>query len=146
MAYSVKVVSLGSDHAGFVYKEKIKHFLEAQGIKVLDFGCASADACDYPDYCRPAAEAVANGDAQCGVVLGGSGNGEAIVANKVKGVRCGVCWNISTAQLTKQHNNANMISIGERQVTPELVLEIVDAWLSATFEGGRHQTRIDKIE
>jgi ribose 5-phosphate isomerase B len=146
MSYSVKVMSIGSDHAGFAYKEKIKLFLIDKGVKVLDFGCDSGDSCDYPDHCGPAAQAVADGEAECGIVLGGSGNGEAIVANKVKGIRCGVCWNISTAALTKQHNNANMISIGERQVSAEMAFEIVDAWLSATFEGGRHQGRIDKIE
>ena len=139
-------IALASDHAGFNYKEKVKKHLEATGHKVKDFGTYDAAACDYPDYVRPAAESVASGENACGIVFGGSGNGEAIVANKVKGIRCGVCWNETSARLTKEHNNANMISIGERLLEDSELLLIVDAWLDATFEGGRHQLRIDKIE
>ena len=139
-------VSIGTDHAGYPLKAPIVAMLEARGHKVLDFGCDSETSCDYPDFVRPAAEAVASGEADCGIVLGGSGNGEAIVANKVKGVRCGVCWDEWSAQLTKEHNNANCIAIGARPVPEALALKIVTKWLDATFEGGRHERRINKIE
>jgi ribose 5-phosphate isomerase B len=139
-------IAIGSDHAGYAYKEAIKAHLIGKGISVQDFGTDSDASCDYPDFIRPTAEAVARGEATHGIVLGGSGNGEAISANKVKGVRCALCWNVSTAQLGKEHNNANVISIGQRQVSESLALEIVDAWLAARFEGGRHLDRINKIE
>ena len=139
-------ISLASDHAGFRYKEAIKAHLAALGHEVLDFGTDSDASCDYPKYIRPAAEAVARGEAVCGIVLGGSGNGEAIVANKVKGIRCAVCFSLDTARWAKGHNNANVISIGERTVTQELALQIVDTWLATDFEGGRHLNRINQIE
>ncbi len=139
-------ISIGSDHAGFRYKEAIKAHLRAQGHEVLDFGTDSDASCDYPKYIRPAAEAVAKGEAVCGIVLGGSGNGEAIVANKVKGIRCAVCFSLDTARWAKGHNNANVISIGERTVTQDLALQIVDTWLATEFEGGRHLNRINQIE
>jgi len=139
-------IALASDHAGFNYKEKVKKHLESAGYTVNDFGTHDSSSCDYPDFVRPAAESVANGENSAGIVFGGSGNGEAIVANKVKGIRCGVCWNETSARLTKEHNNANVISIGERLVEESELYLIVDAWLNATFEGGRHQLRIDKIE
>lgn len=139
-------IAVGSDHAGFRYKEKIKNHLESLGYCVKDFGTDSTEAVDYPDFIRPAAESVANGDADYGIVFGGSGNGEAIVANKVKGIRCGLCWNEASARLAKEHNNANMISIGERMVGEQKITAIVDTWLQSRFEGGRHQVRIDKIE
>lgn len=138
-------ISLGTDHAGFTAKEAVKAHLQKRGVEVLDKGTHSAEPCDYPDYVRPAAEAVADGEADLGIVFGGSGNGEAIVANKVKGIRCGVAWNSESARLTKSHNNANVIAIGGRLVALDQLGEVVDAWLDATFEGGRHQTRIDKI-
>ncbi len=139
-------VAIGSDHAGYQYKEAIKRHLEGKGIDVADFGTDSAESCDYPDFVRPAAEAVAKGEADLGVVLGGSGNGEAITANKVHGIRCAVCWSPETAEWAKTHNNANVIAIGERTITETMALQIVDIWMSAVFEGGRHQRRIDKIE
>ena len=101
---------------------------------------------DYPLFIRPVAEAVARGEFERGVVLGGSGNGEAIAANRVKGVRCALCWNVESARLGRQHNNANVISIGERMVSLETALEIVRVWLDTPFEGGRHQRRIDLID
>ena len=101
---------------------------------------------DYPDFIRPAAESVAKGETDLGIVLGGSGNGEAIVANKVRGVRCAVCWNENSARLGKQHTHANVISFGERMVSEAEAIRIVDAWLHAEFEGGRHLRRIEKIE
>ncbi len=140
------VIALGTDHAGFRYKEKIVAHLRGKGFEILDFGAHSSESCDYPDFVRPAAEAVASGKADLGIVLGGSGNGEAMVANKVRGIRCGLCWNEESARLTKEHNNANVISLGERMIPEDKVLIIVDTWLNAEFQGGRHQTRIDKIE
>jgi ribose 5-phosphate isomerase B len=139
-------IAIGSDHAGFQYKTKIKEYLESLGHGVTDFGTNSDAPVDYPVFIRPVAEAVARGDAERGVVLGGSGNGEAIVANRVKGIRCALCWNADSARLGRQHNNANVISIGQRMVSPELALEIVKIWLETPFEGGRHQTRIDLID
>jgi ribose 5-phosphate isomerase B len=146
MAGAIKKISLGSDHAGYKYKELVKKHLSSNGYEVKDFGTFSPEACDYPDFVRPAAEAVAKGESDAGVVFGGSGNGEAIVANKVRGIRCAVCWSVDTATLAKTHNNANVISIGERTITPELLIQIVDAWLAAEFEGGRHARRVAKIE
>ena len=145
MQTSLKI-SIGSDHAGFPLKAPIITLLKNRGHEILDFGCDSAESCDYPDFIRPAAEAVASGDADYGIVLGGSGNGEAIVANKVKGGRCGLCWDEWSAQMTKEHNNANCISIGARPVPKDLALKIVAAWLDADFEGGRHLRRVEKIE
>lgn len=139
-------VSVGTDHAGFPLKEPIVALLQQRGHEVLDFGCHSEESCDYPDFIRPAALAIAEQKADYGIVLGGSGNGEAIAANKVPGVRCGLCWDLWSAQMTKAHNNANCIAIGARAVSEEKALEIVNAWLDEDFEGGRHQRRIDKIE
>lgn len=140
------IIALGSDHAGFRYKELLKQHLEHLGHQVVDFGTHSADQCDYPTYIRPAAEAVASGECERGIVLGGSGNGEAIVANRVRGVRCALCWNVESARLGRQHNNANVISIGERMVDEQTARDIVDVWLKTPFEGGRHQRRIDLID
>ncbi len=139
-------IAIASDHAGFSYKEIIKEHLNSKGHDVTDFGTISAESCDYPDFIHPAAQSVASGENESGIVLGGSGNGEAIAANKVKGIRCAVCWTIDTAKLAKEHNNANMISIGERTISSELAIQVVDTWLNAEFEGGRHLRRIDKIE
>jgi ribose 5-phosphate isomerase B len=138
---SVKLV-IASDHAGYEYKERIKTFLTDRGYQVKDFGTDSEQSVDYPLFIRPAAEAVANGNYDQGIILGGSGNGEAMVANKVKGIRCAVCWNLETARLAREHNNANMISIGQRLTPLETALTIVNTWLTGTFEGGRHERRI----
>jgi len=142
----MKIVALGSDHAGFKMKEAIKNHLKLRGYEIADFGTNSEDAVDYPDYCRPAAVSVAKGESNCGIVFGGSGNGEAMVANKVEGIRCGLCWNVESTRLTKEHNDANMISIGGRMVSVVEGIKIADTWLDAKFQGGRHQARIDKIE
>ncbi len=139
-------IAIGSDHAGFQYKEKIRQLLQSLGHKVQDFGTHSADPCDYPLFIRPAAEAVARGDAERGIVLGGSGNGEAITANRIKGIRCAVCWNLESARLSRQHNDANVLSLGERMMTLETALEIVKLWLTTPFDGGRHQRRIELID
>ena len=139
-------IAIGSDHAGFRYKTAIVKHLEQQGYTVKDFGTDSPASCDYPDFIRPVAEAVAAGEFDRGIVLGGSGNGEAIVANRVKGVRCGVCWNEQVAIWNRSHNDGNVLSIGERTVTEEDALSIVDLWLNTEFEGGRHIPRIQKID
>jgi len=139
-------IAIGSDHAGFQYKTKIKEFLEALGHSVTDFGTNSESPVDYPLFIRPVAEAVARGEVERGVVLGGSGNGEAIVANRVKGIRCALCWNADSARLGRQHNNANVLSLGQRMVTLESALDLVKIWLETPFEGGRHQRRIDLID
>ena len=142
----MKKIALGSDHAGFKLKERIKTHLESGGYTVIDFGTDSEKAVDYPDYIHPAAESVAKGACDLGIVFGGSGNGEAIAANKVKGIRCGVCWNEVSARLAREHNDANVIAIGGRMVSEEEGIQIVDSWLKAQFQGGRHLRRIKKIE
>jgi ribose 5-phosphate isomerase B len=139
-------IALGSDHAGFNYKEKIKGLLHDLGHEVQDFGTHSTASVDYPVYIRPVADAVARGEFERGIVLGGSGNGEAIVANKVRGIRCALCWNVESARLSRQHNNANVLSLGERMMPADLALEIVRVWLTTPFEGGRHEKRIRQIE
>ena len=123
-----------------------KTHLQSLGHEVQDFGTFSNDSVDYPDFVRPAAESVAEGTCDLGVVFGGSGNGEAMVANKVKGVRCALCWSEETAQLAKEHNNANVLSIGQRQIDQNLALKIIDTWLNAQFEGGRHIRRIEMLD
>jgi len=142
----MKKIALGSDHAGFKLKEAIKAHLSSKGHEVMDFGTESEESVDYPDYIRPAAESVGKKESDLGIVFGGSGNGEAIVANKVKGVRCGLCWNDWSAQMTKEHNDANVIALGGRVVSEEEGIRIVDLWLNSVFQGGRHQNRIEKIE
>jgi len=137
---------LASDHAGYRYKQAIKEWLDTHGYAVEDFGTHSEESCGYPEYIRPAAIAVANGDCDRGIVLGGSGNGEAMVANKVRGIRCGLCWDLRSARLCRQHNDANVLSLGQRMISIEAALEIVELWLNTEFEGGRHQERIDHIE
>lgn len=139
-------IALGTDHAGFTYKEAVKKHLQKLGHEVQDFGTFSEESVDYPAFVRPAAEAVADGSCDLGVVFGGSGNGEAMAANKVKGVRCALCWSEETARLAKEHNNANVLSIGQRQISQELALNIIDTWLDAEFEGDRHIRRIEMLD
>jgi len=139
-------VAIGSDHAGYTYKQAIIEHLTARGHEVKDFGTNSTESCDYPDFIRPVAEAVAAGEYDRGIVLGGSGNGEAITANRVPGIRCGVCWNEQLAIWNRSHNDGNVLSLGERTVTQEDALSIVDTWLATEFEGGRHIPRIEKID
>jgi ribose 5-phosphate isomerase B len=139
-------VAIGSDHAGFQYKAMLIQVIEELGHAVHDFGTFSEEPVDYPDFIRPVAEAVARGEYDRGVVLGGSGNGEAIVANKVRGVRCALCWDVTTARLARQHNDANVVSLGQRVVSQEAAKDLVRVFLSTDFEGGRHIARIKKIE
>src|SRR5919204_30668 len=139
-------LAIGSDHAGFAYKEAIKAMLMAEGHTVRDFGTDSEVPVDSPDFIRPVAEAVAKGDFERGIVLGGSGNGEAIVSNRICGIRCGVCWNEQVAIWNRSHNDANMLSLGQRTISQEQALAIVRIWLVTPFEGGRHIGRIHKID
>ena len=139
-------IAIGSDHAGFEYKERIKEHLLRAGHEVKDFGAYSTEPSDYPVFIRPVAEAVAAGRFERGIVLGGSGNGEAIVANRIKGVRCTLCWNADSARLGRQHNDANVLSLGQRMMSLETALQIVQLWLETPFEGGRHQRRIELID
>jgi ribose 5-phosphate isomerase B len=139
-------IAIASDHAGFAYKEEIRKMLLAEGHEAKDFGTGSEEAVDYPLFIRPAAEAVARGECDRGIVLGGSGNGEAIVSNRFKGIRCAVCWNAQSAELARRHNDANMISLGQRLVPLETAFEIVRIWLNTPFDGGRHLRRIRLID
>ena len=143
------LIAMAADHGGYELKNSIKEHLKARGnnqIKIVDLGTNSGDSVDYPDYGKACAEAVASGKADLGIVCCGTGIGISIAANKVKGIRCGLCTSVEMATLTKQHNNANMIALGGRTTTPELANEIVDAWLDTEFEGGRHQRRVDKLD
>lgn len=139
-------IAIGSDHAGFRYKQAIIEHLKSTGHEVTDFGTYSEESTDYPKFIRPVAEAVAAGKFERGIVLGGSGNGEAIAANRVKGIRCGLCWNLESARLTRLHNDANVLSLGERMMDLPTALQIVDVFLSTAFEGGRHEARIRQLD
>ncbi|HBB24881.1 MAG TPA: ribose 5-phosphate isomerase B [Bacteroidetes bacterium] len=139
-------ISIGSDHAGFVYKEAIKAMLSADGHMVIDVGTTSEDSVDYPDYGHAAADLVRTGQAQFGVLVCGSGIGISIAANKVHGIRAANCTSTTMAQLARQHNDANMVAVGQRLVSEEEALAIVRTFLETPFEGGRHQRRVDKIE
>ena len=139
-------IAVACDHAGFEYKEAVRKQLARLGHQVRDFGTFSAEPVDYPDFIRPAAVAVAAGECERGVVFGGSGNGEAIVANRQQGVRCALAWSIESARLSRLHNDANMLSLGERMISLQDTLAIVEVWLTTPFEGGRHAVRIRKID
>ena len=139
-------IAIGSDHAGFGHKSLLIAALGERGIAVQDFGTDSTEPVDYPRFIRPVAEAVAAGKFERGIVLGGSGNGEAIVANRVHGVRCAVCWNVESARLARAHNDANVLALGERLVGAEMAIAILDAWLATPFDGGRHARRIALID
>ena len=139
-------ISIGSDHAGYKYKEEIKKYLEAKGHQVKDCGTNSLDSCDYPIFGRAAAEAVAKGEVDFGIVVCSSGEGIMMTANKVKGVRCGLAYNDDVARLIRQHNNANMIGFGANFMSLEDVLRRIDIFLATPFEGGRHERRVNEIE
>jgi ribose 5-phosphate isomerase B len=142
----MKLIAIASDHAGFDYKELVKAHLNTRGFQVEDFGTHSSATVDYPDYIRPAAESVASGQCIAGIIFGGSGNGEAMVANKVPGIRCAICWNEITGRIAREDFNCNMISFGQRTISAEETIAAVDAWLNAEFKGGKYQMQIDKIE
>jgi ribose 5-phosphate isomerase B len=139
-------VAIGSDHAGFIYKERIKSALAGWGHDVTDFGTDSIEPVDYPAFIRPVALAVAAGEYERGIVLGGSGNGEAMVANRIRGIRCAVCWNVESARLARLHNDANLLALGERLIAEKDLLPIVNTWLTTGFEAGRHVRRIRMID
>lgn len=139
-------IAIASDHAGFAYKEMISARLKQLGHQVWDYGTHSDAPVDYPQFVRAAARAVAAGECERGIVLGGSGNGEAMVANKVRGIRCALCWNAESARLGRSHNDANMLSLGQRLVDKSLALEVVQIFLDTPFEGGRHLPRVNAIE
>jgi ribose 5-phosphate isomerase B len=146
LLHSFMKIAIGSDHAGFDYKQEIIQFLRGGGHEVKDFGTNSTEPVDYPVYIRPVAEAVAAGEFERGIVLGGSGNGEAIVANRVWGIRCAVCWSLDSARMSRRHNDANVLSLGQRMIDLKTALEIVRVWLETPFEGGRHRHRIEMID
>jgi ribose 5-phosphate isomerase B len=138
-------IAIASDHAGFRLKEELKLLIRELGHEVRDFGTNSEGPVDYPDFVVPAAEAVAAGEADRAIVLGGSGNGEAMAANKVAGVRCALCHDTTTARLARAHNDANAISLGQRITGGEVARDIIRVFLETAFEGGRHQRRVEKV-
>jgi len=139
-------IAVASDHAGFRYKTLIADHLRRAGHDVVDFGTDSETAVDYPDFIRPAAVAVSRGDCERGVIFGGSGNGEAMAANRVRGVRCALVWNDESARLARAHNDANMISIGQRLLSEQQVLTFVDIWMATAFDNERHTLRVKKLD
>jgi ribose 5-phosphate isomerase B len=138
-------VSMGCDHAGYRLKEELKAFLHEEGHEVLDFGTDSEATVDYPDFCAAAARAVVDGRADRGIVLGGSGQGEQLAANKVRGTRAALCNDLHLAELSRRHNDANVLALGGRIVATELARQIVELWLETPFDGGRHATRLEQI-
>ena len=139
-------IAVASDHGGYKLKEEVKAHLLERGMEVLDLGTNSEDSVDYPAYGKACGEAVVSGQADVGIVVCGTGIGISIAANKVKGVRCGLCTSVEMATLTKQHNNANVLALGGRTTETGLAMQIVDAWLDTEFEGGRHQRRVDMLD
>ena len=139
-------IAVASDHGGFKLKEEVKAHLLERGLEVLDLGTNSEDSVDYPAYGKACGEAVVGGQADVGIVVCGTGIGISIAANKVKGVRCGLCTSVEMATLTKQHNYANVLALGGRTTETGLAMQIVDAWLDTEFEGGRHQRRVDMLD
>ena len=139
------MIAIGADHGGVNLKETVKKFLEQKGIEYKDFGTNSTDSCDYPDYAKAVCDAVVSGEYDKGILICGTGIGMSIAANKVKGIRAAHVTDTYSAAKTREHNNANVICLGERITGCDLALEIVNAYLNAEFLGGRHQTRVDKI-
>jgi ribose 5-phosphate isomerase B len=140
-----KPVAIGADHAGFQYKERIASLLKIRNIPYKDYGTYSADSADYPDFAHLVSNAVENGEAACGILICGSGNGVAITANKHQGIRAALCWLVELAKLARQHNNANVLCLPQRFVEADDALEMVNVFLSSAFEGGRHERRVEKI-
>ncbi len=138
-------VALGSDHAGFPLKQDLAGFLRDNGHDVLDVGTDSTQPVDYPAFCASAARAVATGDADRAIVLGGSGQGEQITANKVRGIRAALCHDLYLARLSREHNDANVLAMGARVIAPTYAREIVSVWLATPFDGGRHVPRLEQI-
>ena len=138
-------IALGCDHAGFPLKEDLRAFLEEGGHEVMDHGTHSPEPVDYPGFCAAAARAVASGEADRAILTGGSGQGEQIVANKIHGIRAALCHDLYLARLSREHNDANVLSMGARVIAPAYAREVVRVWLATPFEGGRHQPRLDQI-
>jgi len=138
-------IALGSDHGGYILKEDIKKYLDEKGIEYKDFGTHSADSCDYPDFALPVARAVAAGEYNKGILICGTGIGIGIAANKVPGIRAALCHDTFSARASREHNNANILTMGERVIGRGLALDIIDIWINTEFSGGRHQRRVDKI-
>lgn len=140
-----KKIAIGADHAGFEEKEKLKKTLDELGVEYEDVGTFSTDSVDYPDFAQKVGEKVESGEAEQGILVCGSGIGIAIAANKMHGIRAAQAWNEETARLARQHNNANVLTIGARVIPEEEIPKIVKAWFAADFEGGRHEKRVEKI-
>lgn len=139
-------VALGSDHGGFALKQRLKGFLDAKGYAVQDVGTHSPEACDYPDFAKAVARAVQDGSCRAGIMIDGAGIGSSMVCNKFKGIRAALCYDLKTILNSRQHNDANVLTLGASANPPEVVEEMVATWLATPFEGGRHQKRVDKIE
>ncbi len=146
MDTNVKKISIGADHAGFNLKEKLKQYLVSKGIQVIDKGAYSDTSADYPDFGHAVANSVLNKESDFGIAICGSGNGINMTVNKHHGIRGSLCWNEETARLAKQHNNANVISLPARFIDENTAMKIIDAYMNAEYEGGRHQKRIEKID
>ncbi|MDP1744677.1 MAG: ribose 5-phosphate isomerase B [Bacteroidota bacterium] len=138
-------VAIGSDHAGFLLKEKLKAYLQEKGFKVIDFGAYSEERADYPDFAHPVAKSVEIKEVDFGLIMCGTGNGINMAANKHKGIRAALCWNPEIAALARQHNDANVLTLPARCITEEEAIKIVDVFFSTAFEGGRHTERVNKI-
>lgn len=138
-------IAFASDHAGYALKQELEEYVKAKGYEIKDFGTYSEESCDYPDYAHPAALAIENGECDFGIAMCGTGNGIQMTLNKHQGIRAALCWQPALATLAKEHNNANVLVLPARFVSVDHAKEIVDAYLAAKFEGGRHQRRIDKI-
>lgn len=139
-------VAIGSDHGGFTLKQEIKKLLEELNIEYDDVGCHDESSVDYPDFAIPVAEKVANGEADRGIVICGTGIGVSISANKVKGIRCALVHDVFSAKATREHNDSNVLAMGERVIGPGLAREIAKTWLESEYEGGRHERRVNKIK
>lgn len=139
------MIAIACDHGGYALKEAVKVHLEGKGLAVRDFGTYSTESCDYPDFAEAAARAVSAGECERGIVICTTGIGVSIAANKVRGVRCALCGDPLSAEMTRRHNDANMLAMGAGIIGRNLALSIVDRWLDTEFEGGRHQRRVDKI-
>jgi len=138
-------IAIAADHAGYHLKDTIKEYLQAKGYQIKDFGTNSDQSCDYPDYAHPLAKAINDGIYSLGILICGSANGVNITANKHQNVRSALCWNVEVAKLARQHNNANVVALPSRFISKELAIEIVEAFISTDFEGGRHANRVNKI-
>lgn len=139
------MLAIGSDHGGYELKEHIKKYLDEKGVAYKDFGCYDESSVDYPDIAEAVCKSINDGESENAILVCGTGIGISIAANKIDGIRAAHCHDVYSAEMTKRHNNANVICMGGRVIGRELAFKIVDAWLGAEFEGGRHQTRIDKI-